>query len=147
MKDINSLSSRQRILLLVTPILILPTFHDHIILNSSLSSIFPRRHCSNFPVPNDAGVGMNVLVKVLIGGPVGKFSSIPPPPPTTHKIGQQKKPEKRDQSRADHSPISTKPHFNALLLPHFNALLPPAPFLMEFDPFCKKNVNSGNITV
>jgi hypothetical protein len=66
---------------------------------------------------------------------VGNF---PPFFPTTHKIEQQKKAEKWDGPRTDHSTISAKPHFNELLLP--------APFLKEFDSFCKDIANSGGVT-
>jgi hypothetical protein len=76
------------------------------------------------------------IVKTLkVGGPVGKF-----PPlffPTTHKIEQRIKPEKWDRPRTDHSTISAKPHFNESL-----SL---APFLKEFDSFCKDIANSGNV--
>ncbi len=54
------------------------------------------------------------------------------------QIEQQKKSEIRDQPRTDHSTISAKPHFNALL--------PPAPFHKECNSFCKEIANSGNVT-
>jgi hypothetical protein len=60
-------------------------------------------------------------------------------PTTRHKIEQQKKTEKRDGPRTDHSTISAKPHFNESLSP--------APFLKEFDSFCKDIANSGNVMV
>jgi hypothetical protein len=50
--------------------------------------------------------------------------------PRAHKIEQKKKPEKWDQPQTDHSTISAKPLFNALL--------PPAPFHKDFDSFCKE---------
>jgi hypothetical protein len=68
---------------------------------------------------------------------VGKFPAIIFFPPTTHKIKEQKIPEKWDQPRTDHSTISAKPHFNALL--------PPTPFLKVFDSFCKEIADSGNV--
>ncbi len=45
-----------------------------------------------------------------IGDPVGKFPAIFIFYPTTHKIKQQKEPEKQDQPWTDHSTISAKPH-------------------------------------
>jgi hypothetical protein len=64
---------------------------------------------------------------------VGKFRTIFSP--TLTKLF---KPEKQDQPRTDHSTISAKPHFNALLLP--------TPFCKECDSFCKEIANSGNFT-
>jgi hypothetical protein len=73
----------------------------------------------------------------MLGGPVGKFSPLFSFFPRDHKIKQQKKTEKRDRPRTDHSTISAKPHFVTLL--------PPTPFCKEFDSFCKEITNSGDI--
>jgi hypothetical protein len=64
---------------------------------------------------------------------VGQFPAIFFPPQLT----KSKSKKKMDQPRTDHSTISAKPHFNALL--------PPTIYLKEFDSFCKEIANSGNV--
>ncbi len=99
--------------------------------------------CMFFADVFDAGIINNqcdlygsclVLPKSRYKGPVGNF---PPFFPTTHKITQQKIQKNRTDQVVTTAPFLPNPIFNESLLA--------APFLKEFDSFCKDITDSGKV--